>query len=374
MPSDISEADAALVALIRSRLEALGPVVASTLATPLDLDAAAIEPALTALEVEGFAMRGSFSAAVDGAAATPEEWCERRLLARIHRYTLKRLRSEIEPVTVADYQRYLFRWQGLGTERREGGEALSAILSELQGLALPAAAWERELLPSRVVDFGSDLVDQLTSAGSIVWFRPRSVVSKSPQRTRTGGSSPIAIVPRSALPHWRVLTDTVGEDSIELSSGARRVQEALSSQGALFFLELVQVVGLLRVQVEEALSELVAWGLVTADSFNGLRALVTPPSRRRGFRGRSRRSGPSFDAAGRWALLDVVPVDRSSDAHAEAVEHAAHTLLRRYGVVCRARAGPREQYAQLAGASESLPSLRGARRDSWRTVRRRARR
>jgi ATP-dependent Lhr-like helicase len=338
LPTDITDANAALLALIRSRLEGLGPVYANTLAAPLDLDAAVIEPALTALEVEGFAMRGNFSsiAVTDSSAPIAEEWCERRLLARIHRYTLKRLRNEIEPVTVADYQRFLFKWQGLGAERREGGEALAAILGELQGLALPAVAWERELLPSRVADFGPDLIDQLTSAGGVVWFRPRAVVSKSLTRTRTVGSSPIAIVPRSALPHWRVLADTCGEDEVELSSAAQRVRDALGGQGALFFLELVQISGLLRVQVEEALSELVAWGLVTADSFNGLRALVTPPSRRRGFRGRSRRRGPSFDAAGRWALLDIVPVDRSSEARAEAVEHAAHTLLRRYGVVCRA--------------------------------------
>ncbi|MFL2546664.1 MAG: DEAD/DEAH box helicase [Candidatus Rariloculaceae bacterium] len=336
LPCGCSDSEAALTAIIRSRLEGLGPVVAKTLAEPFDLEAAALEPALLALEVEGFAMRGNFSTSVDDLQVAPEQWCERRLLARIHRYTLKRLRSEIEPVTIADYQRFLFSWQGLGTERREGGEALAAILSELQGLALPAAAWERELLPSRLTDFGSDLVDQLSNAGSLVWFRPRSVVSKSAQRTRTVASSPIAIVPRSALPHWRILTDSGGDDEIELSSAAKRVKDALSSQGALFFLELVQISGLLRVQVEDALSELVAWGLVTADSFNGLRALVTPPSRRRGFRGRSRRSGPNFDAAGRWALLDVVPIDRSPEAYAESVEHAAHALLQRYGVVCRA--------------------------------------
>jgi ATP-dependent Lhr-like helicase len=338
LPTAVADAEAALVALTRSRLEGLGPAAAHALAVPLELTAAALEQALTHLEAEGFAMRGNYTggAVAGDAASLVEEWCERRLLARIHRYTLKRLRSEIEPVTVADYQRFLFKWQGLGVERRQGSEALAAILSELQGLALSAVAWEREILPARLVNYGADLMDQLTSAGSIVWLRPRTVTGSSSQRTRTVASSPIAIVPRQALNYWRTLAGPFGEQEVTLSAAAVRVREALSEQGALFFLELVQLTGLLRVQVEEALGELVAWGLVTADSFNGLRALVTPSSRRRGFRGRARRRGPSFDAAGRWALLDIVPLDQSAEARVEAVEHAGHSLLRRYGIVCRA--------------------------------------
>ncbi|MEE8237505.1 MAG: ATP-dependent DNA helicase, partial [Gammaproteobacteria bacterium] len=338
LPTEVVGPDAALVELIRSRLEGLGPVSAGVLAAPLELTVAELAPALTCLEVEGFVMRGVFTArAADrDAESAAEEWCERRLLARIHRYTLKRLRREIEPVTIADYQRFLLKWQGLGAERRRGSEALAAILSELQGLALPAVAWEREILPSRLVEFGPDLLDQLTSMGSIVWFRPRAVGGKPHQRTRTVASSPIAIVSRQSMVYWRTLVGSLGEDDFALSSAAERVREALSEQGALFFLELVQGTGLLRVQVEEALGELVASGLVTADSFNGLRALVTPPSRRRGFRGRARRRGPSFDAAGRWALLDVLPLDDSPEGRRAAVEHAGRSLLRRYGVVCRA--------------------------------------
>lgn len=338
LPTEVTGPDAALVELIRSRLEGLGPVPASVLAAPLELTAAELAPALTHLEVEGFVMRGAFTArAADGhAESAAEEWCERRLLARIHRYTLKRLRVAIEPVAIADYQRFLLKWQGLGAERRRGREALGAILSELQGLALPAVAWEREILPARLVEFGPDLLDQLTSMGSIVWFRPRAAGGTPPQRTRIVASSPIAIVSRQSLTYWRTLAGPLGDDDIALSSAAKRVREALSELGALFFLELVQATGLLRVQAEEALGELVAWGLVTADSFNGLRALVTPPSRRRGFRGRARRRGPSFDAAGRWALLDALPLDDSPEGRRAAVEHAGRSLLRRYGVVCRA--------------------------------------
>ncbi|HEY5622704.1 MAG TPA: DEAD/DEAH box helicase [Gammaproteobacteria bacterium] len=335
LASAVADADAALVELTRGRLGSLGPVSASRLAAALEMSADDVAAPLVRLETEGFAMRGSFSVRGEATSAPDEEWCERRLLARIHRYTLKRLRSQIEPVSVSDYQRFLFRWQGLGAEKRAGPEALAAILGELQGLALPAVAWERELLPARLADYGPDLIDSLSSSGAVVWFRPRAGATKASQRSRTVASSPIAVVPRESLPCWRTLAGaTDGEP--ELSSAAARVRDALCQHGALFFLELVQRSGLLRVQVEEALGELVAWGLVTADSFNGLRALVTPPSRRRGFRGRSRRRGPSFDAAGRWALLDVTEVTTDTQAREAAIEHAAHSLLRRYGVVCRA--------------------------------------
>jgi ATP-dependent Lhr-like helicase len=334
----VADTDAALRELVRSRLEALGPVTAEILAGPFGLAPAAVLPALAALEQQGCAMRGTFGG--DGA----EEWCERRLLARIHRYTLKRLRSEIEPASFADYQRFLFHWQGLGEERREGREALVAVLGELQGLSLPAAVWEREVLPARLRDYGPQLLDQLCVAGEFVWWRPRPSSAPAPGRASTVASSPIAIVPRGTLPVWRSLATLDAEQSP--SSTAERVAGVLRERGALFFLELVQASGLLRVQVEDALGELVARGLVTADSFNGLRALLTPQSRRRGFRGRARLRGSSgFDAAGRWALLAAssVPV-----ARAEAVEHAARTLLQRYGVVCR----------KLLARETSMPSWR----------------
>jgi len=341
LETDVEDREAALRELTRSRLEGLGPVLATDLARPLGLSAGALMPALIALEVEGFAMRGSFSvrAAVETTPSTSaEEWCDRRLLARIHRYTLKRLRSEIEPVTVADYQRFLFRWQGLGADRRQGPEALAAILGELQGLTLPAVAWERQVLPARLLDYSPLLMDQLAASGAIVWLRPESSHATGSRGRGTVANSPIAILPRESLGHWRVLATPadggVGE-AIPLSSAAARVQAALTDEGALFFLELVQASGLLRVQVEEALAELVTRGLATADSFNGLRVLATPASRRRGFHGRARRNGPSFDAAGRWAVLRAMPASLPREARREAQEHAAGSILRRYGVVCR---------------------------------------
>src|SRR5690606_21670582 len=156
-----------------------------------------------ALEQQGFAMRGRYRAVLPGDEI--EEWCERRLLARIHRYTLRRLRSEIEPVSLADYQRFLFRWQGLGADRREGVAALRAVLDELQGLALPAIAWEREVLPARIADYDGDLLDRLSSAGEIVWWRPRPGGALFGPRPSTVAASPIVLVPRAALGEWREL-------------------------------------------------------------------------------------------------------------------------------------------------------------------------
>jgi ATP-dependent Lhr-like helicase len=353
LDSSAPGADAALTALVQSRLEALGPVTAEALARPFGLRAADVAIPFLALEQQGSAMRGRFTAAAVAGGA--EEWCERRLLARIHRYTLKRLRNEIEPATLADFQRFLFHWQGLGGERRQGREALRAVLGELQGLALPAALWEREVLPARIGDYGATLLDQLCTAGEVVWWRPRPSGAPPGGRASTVATSPIAIVPRAALPLWRSLGsfEPVGG----MSGAAERVVQALRERGALFFVEIVQASGLLRVQVEEALGELVARGLVTADSFTGLRAVLTPQSRRRGFQGRSRLRGTTgFDAAGRWALLPPRTAPRSA-TDPEALEHVAKTLLRRYGVICR-RLAQREPLAP--SWRELLPFYRTA--------------
>jgi ATP-dependent Lhr-like helicase len=327
------DVDGALHELVRSRLEASGPMTAAALAEPLDLTGEHVAIALAALEQQGIAMRGRFSD------AGVEEWCERRLLARIHRYTLKRLRNEIEPVSLADYQRFLFDWQGLGDARREGKEALRAVLTELQGLSLAASVWEREVLPARIVDYRPSLIDELCASGEIVWWRPRPSTAPEGSRVTTVAASPIAIVARETLEHWRQLGVTGVPPNVAIesvSANAQRVVTALRERGALFFIELVQQTGLLRVQVEDALGELVARGLVTADAFNGLRALLTPQRHRQRFGSRGRARAPAgFDAAGRWTLLTPIAEPTSAADRRLAVEHVARTLLRRYGVVAR---------------------------------------
>lgn len=409
LDSNIETPEAALRELVRSRMEGLGPVTAAELGRPLGLAGQDVAATLVALEAEGFAMRGRFTERAmrtqipgaedfpasagrgvqmprNGASQAPgvgqeqddslEEWCDRRLLSRIHRYTLKRLRSEIEPVTVADYQRFLFRWQGLGSERRQGSEALAAVIGELQGLALPAAAWEQEVLPARLQDYSPLLMDELAVSGRIVWYRPslrpqRGQADESAVRRGRGtvANSPIVILPREAAAPWRRLAAPANGSAgdIPLSAGASRIRDLLADRGALFFQDLVQASGLLRVQTEEALAELVAGGLVTADAFHGLRVLITPPSRRRGFHGRRSRRGPSFDSAGRWALLERAPAVGSDGTRPEAVEHAARAVLRRYGVVCRSvlqREGNLPGWRDLLGVFRRLEArgeIRGGR-------------
>jgi ATP-dependent helicase Lhr and Lhr-like helicase len=324
----IDDASDALIELCRGRLEALGPVTAAELAAAFGLPETAMATPLAALEQRGIVMRGRYSD------AGTDQWCERRLLARIHRLTLSRLRSEIEPVNVADYQRFLFRWQGLGAHRREGVEALRAILSELKGLTPPAIAWEREILPARLAHYDSGLLDELSAAGDVVWWRPPRAAG-APPASSTVAASPIAILPRVELPFWRALASGPSGDQ-GLGSAAAAVHEALTARGALFFVDIVTATGLLRVQVEDALGELVAAGLVTSDAFGGLRAVIAPQRNRPSFRSRARtrRRLVSFDRAGRWAL---VPAETSGPvSREEAVEHAADSLLCRYGVVVRA--------------------------------------
>jgi ATP-dependent Lhr-like helicase len=362
LATDVDGRDAALREIGRSRLEGLGPVTADALAQPMGLDARAVAPSLLALEQEGAVMRGAFTA--PGAS----EWCERRLLARIHRYTLKRLRSEIEPVPLPVFQRFLFRWQGLGADRREGRDALAGVLSDLAGLVLPAAVWERDVLPARVADFGPDRMDELSAAGSFVWWRPSPSVSAQPGRASTVAASGIGIVPRGELAHWRLLAGSGRRrDPPPLSSPAGRVLEALARHGALFFADLVQATGLLRVQVEDALGELVAHGRVTADRFNGLRLLLTPQRRRPAFAGRRRRRHVGFDAAGRWAPIEPHCPDETPAGRAAAVDLAASALLRRYGVVARSvlaretLAPPWRELAAVYRRREARGEIRGGR-------------
>ncbi|MGH8373578.1 MAG: DNA glycosylase AlkZ-like family protein, partial [Gammaproteobacteria bacterium] len=326
----------ALRELLRSRLEISGPVTAQTLAAMLGLSASEVDAALLALEAEGGVMRGCYTRGV-----TETEWCERRLLARIHRYTLKRLRSEIEPVTPADYMRFLIEWHGLGVERADGQAALAAALEQLEGFSAPAAAWESDLLAARVGDYASYMLDQLCASGSVAWMRlvpPRH--DSDERRAGPVRGTPIAFVARETLHHWRALTELPDPAVLNLSHPARMAHQALQQRGALFFSDLVQITGLLRTQLETALGELAAWGLATSDTFAGLRALITPAAKRaplaRSARYRLRHgSGPAVDAAGRWSLTPRQSVEGDVTTDADALMHLADVLLRRYGVVFR---------------------------------------
>ncbi len=311
----------AMVEILRGRLEGQGPATKTAFAAALGVDDKEIAAALAALEAEGFALRGRFTP--DGG---EEEWCERRLLARIHRYTIGRLRAEIEPVAARDFLRFLFEWQRVAPEARmEGPDALEAVIGQLEGFQAPAGAWETEILPARVADYEPAWLDDQCLAGRVAWARLRPPTGRSNERGASPvRATPIALLPRRYVPIWASLSPT--PENAQPSAKARAVADCIREQGASFFDELVEGSHLLGPQVEEALAELVALGIVNSDSFTGLRALLLPSEKRS-----RRRRRPIFGMAdaGRWALArrgNPRPVG-------EIVEHIARALLRRYGVV-----------------------------------------
>lgn len=327
--------EAALIEILRDRLQGLGPVTAQALAAPLALAASDTDAVLLQLEAEGSVMRGHFTPD-----APDVEWCERRLLARIHRYTVNRLRQEIEPVAVRDFTRFLFEWQRVAPEAKvEGADAVAGIVSQLEGFEAPAAAWETEILPARVNEYDPVWLDELSRAGRVVWTRIAPLHANSARAPSPVRTTPITLASRRNLAIWAALAQDT--ESAVLSSRARRALDFITEHGASYFDEIADGSGLLGAQVEDALAELVAQGLVNADSFGGLRALLVPSDRRRAFDGhkRSRRRTALFgiEDAGRWALARrKLRSPEQSDAtspDAQIVEHVARTLLKRYGVV-----------------------------------------
>jgi ATP-dependent Lhr-like helicase len=319
LDGQVFEPEAALVEILRGRLGAAGPVDAGRLATDLALPVAAIEQALLQLESEGTVLRGRFSPG-----CPEQEWCERGLLARIHRYTLQRLREEIEPVTSAEFMCFLFRWQHLSPDAQgEGPDALAAVLTQLEGYESAAVAWESELLPARLAGYDPAWLDALCLSGKFVWARLTPAHAQTPVK-----ASPIALLPRRRLTLWRTSGNELEPD---LSATAHRIRELLAHRGASFFEELAENAGLLKPQLESALAELVAKGLANADSFKGLRALLVPEDKKHRYRG----INPfSLEDAGRWSLLGVP--SQATGERTAALEHIAGVLLKRYGVVFRA--------------------------------------
>jgi ATP-dependent Lhr-like helicase len=318
--------------LVRGRLEVVGPTTAAAIAADLGLPPGDVDFGLGGLEHEGFVLRGRFTPGV-----TELEWCERRLLARIHRYTLDRLRREIEPVTAADFMRFLFRWQRLTADTRaEGPEGLAAVLDILDGFELPAGAWESDVLPARVADYDPLWLDGLCLSGEIAWGRlsPATRVGNGAHKSGPIRTTPLALFRRERGEVWRAIPPEPEAAQLSLSHAARAVFDCLETRGASFFGDLVNATGLLRTEVEKGLGELVAWGLVVSDSFAGLRALLVPSERRKPL-GRLRRRGRSapfgVETAGRWARTgrrSLLPAEQQAEA-------VAWMLLRRYGVVFR---------------------------------------
>jgi ATP-dependent Lhr-like helicase len=309
-------------------------VTSDRLADSLGVSVARIDIALAALEAEGFAMRGRFTPG-----APQEEWCERRLLARIHRYTVKRLRAEVEAVPSREFLRFLCEWQRLLPEARmQGSDALAAVLAQLEGFEAPAAAWETEIIPARIAEYDPNWLDEHCRAGRFLWTRlaPRAgarpddiIRSASPVR-----ATPIVLLARRNAGQWTTLTSST--ESARLTSKAQAVLDVIRAQGASFFDEIVDHAGMLPAEAEESLAELVATGLVNSDSFAGLRVLLMPSGRRGrsgGFNGRHKRRMALYGMAdaGRWAL--VRRAHGAEESRDDVVELVVRTLLRRWGVI-----------------------------------------
>ncbi|MDX1623652.1 MAG: DEAD/DEAH box helicase [Gemmatimonadota bacterium] len=353
----------ALTSLLRGRLEGLGPVTAGAIVRTIGLPEARVEAALAALEAEGTVLRGRFTPG-EGR----EEWCHRRLLARIHRYTIDRLRSEIDPVAPAGFHRFLFRWHGLDAAApADGPRGLLASLDRLAGFEAPAAAWERDLLPARLPGYEPAWLDELCLGGSVAWARlvppPPRDGGEGTARPRTGpiAASPIAFVRREDLADWIGLAPGAAIAEEDLSHEARVVAAALDEGGSAFLQDLASRTGLLPTRVERALGELVSWGAVTADGVEALRTLLAPERerRRRPVRRRGRPEPAAPRVVGRWSLLR--PIGEAAGADEGAGEHRtlererlvetyARQLLDRYGVVARrwlARESPRVPWREV---------------------------
>ncbi len=339
--------ESALIELVRARLECCGPVTEAELAELFDASATEVNASLLALQNEGYAMQGRYSPD-----AVETEWCERSLLARMHRYTIQSLRQEIKPITAAGYMRFLFTWHGMGEIRPEGDAALLAALEKLEGYAIAAAAWEKDILPARLNDYSSAALDRLCSSGRIVWSRLRSARHRAAADEMSAGktvllrNTPITLLDRERLDLWQKLLLPEAIQGRKLSSAAAKTLDTLRHRGASFFMDLVQQTGLLRTQVETALAELAAGGAVTSDSYAGLRALITPESKRPGYgHGRRRRRASSMnsvDAAGRWsAIISSTEDPKTPEQRAwpgtdeNTLSAVVDTLLKRYGVLFR---------------------------------------
>jgi ATP-dependent Lhr-like helicase len=322
--------------LLRGRLQAMGPTTATALAELLRLPGARIDAALLALETEGFVLRGRFTPG-----ASELEWCERRLLARIHHYTLRSLRAEIEPVATGDFMRFLLEWQGVTrTPGLQGADALAGVIEQLEGYEVPAVAWEADVLPARLQEYDAGWLDGLCLSGRVLWARldAATIATAAPVR-----ATPIALLTRRNWPLWQSLQPE-GAAAAPLSASADSMAQYLQQYGASFLDEITRGAGLLPAQAESGLAELVARGQVSADSFGGLRALLLPLQRKRKLAARGRRAAQyGLAEAGRWSLVRRIVPKPAAELHAgdalaaqaARVEAVAWTLLRRYGVVFR---------------------------------------
>jgi ATP-dependent Lhr-like helicase len=336
LPSSAESRDDALLGMIKGWMMHSGPTSAAALGFLLGIPAADVAQALLRMEASGSALRGNFTGHATGNEPDTAEWCDRRLLARIHHLTVATLRKQVEPVTAAQFMRWLLRWQHVAPNAQASGErGLLEVIRQLQGFEIPANAWEKQILKPRMNTYDPAVLDQLCLTGAVGWGR----VSPHPATLEDSGGGRRRVVPTSVAPitffvredsDWmqpRNPEDTENEQRV-LSESARTVADFLRRRGASFFADIVRGTGKLKAEIETALWELVAAGLVTADGFENLRSLITPSHR--AAHGTAKIAKPRH-STGRWSLLYAAEVaDRN-----KAIEAMCQMLLRRYGVVFR---------------------------------------
>ena len=333
LPSNIASADDAVLAMVTGWMMHTGPITGTALSYWLGLAPANVERALLRMESSGSILRGNFTGQVAG---DDVEWCDRRLLARIHHLTVATLRKQVEPVTAAQFMRWLLRWQHLAPQSQLSGErGLLQVLRQLQGFEIPANAWEKQVLARRVNEYDPAALDQLCLTGAVGWGR----LSPHPATLEDSTEGRRRVIPTSVAPitffvreesDWMQPRLREDEQTYErvLSPGAYAVLEFLQRRGASFFADIVRSTGKLKAEIETALWELVAAGLVTADGFDNLRSLINP--KRRLGPGTAKAPRPRH-TAGRWSLL--YPAEGSD--RTKVAEATCWMLLRRYGVVFR---------------------------------------
>ena len=343
--------EAATQKLAQGWLQILGPTTANALAATLSQDPASIFQAFLAMEMQGLLMRGIFEyPAPEPNADHDIEWCERRILQRIHRRTVATLRKQIEPVTPAVYMRWLLEWQHLAPQTQlTGEEGVFEALRQLEGFEAPAIEWERTLLPARVANYDPRHLDALCLSGAVGWGRisPHPAWSSAdensrPRRVIPTNAAPITFYIRETadwLPH-ALAQESVAEEKLTaaLSHHGLQLRTLLQQRGACFANDLQRIAGLTRQQTQQALWELATAGLAAADGFDQLRACMDPRRRSTAFDTPGKR--PTRNTAGRWSLFSEEP-----DATATAIEKARRTdaalecfarqLLTRYGVLFR---------------------------------------
>jgi ATP-dependent Lhr-like helicase len=347
--ADSAAKEQALKLCVQGWVQILGPTTANAFAELLGLQPSDVFRAFLAMEMQGLLMRGIF----EGHKATDDheiEWCERRILQRVHRRTLHTLRKQIEPVAPSVYMRWLLQWQHLAPQTQLGGEeGVLEALHQLEGFEAPAIEWERTLLPARVANYDPRWLDSLCLSGAVGWGR----ISPHPAWSNADGAGPRRIIPANAAPitfyiresaDW--LPHALARERVEesrlnesLSVEALQARALLQQRGACFANDIQRILNLSKQQTQHALWELATAGLAAADGYDQLRAIMDPrrkPAAASSVAGRR----PIRSSAGRWSLLaeevhaapTAIEQARRTDG---ALESYARMLLARYGVLFR---------------------------------------